>query len=216
MNTLKTITTVIALLITFGTSIGYAQTLAMKNPVSHILKNGSTIIIAENQTIPKVFANLSFEVAGRYSSEKATVQEVLITLLNQELMALDAGLSYSHKGINLAAQSDNFEASLQTMYAYINAPEFDQYALDKAKASVMTHLKAQDKYFPEVVNEYNIAKLTLADVNAYYNEINNPKHMVLTIAGNITPTAAKSIAKAAIDQQKPVVDSNKNYLVSNN
>ncbi|SMC55139.1 peptidase M16 family protein [Pedobacter africanus] len=188
----------------------------MKNPVSYTLKNGTTIIVAHNEATPKVFANLSFEAANVYTPAKATVQEVFNTLLNQQLTALDAGLSYSHKGINLATYSDDFETALQSMYACINAPAFDQEDLAKAKASVMEHLKAQDKYFPEAVNENSIAKLTLADVNAYYAEINNPAQIVLTIAGNVTPAVAKNFAKKAIEQQKPMADISKNYLVSNN
>ncbi|MDR6784520.1 putative Zn-dependent peptidase [Pedobacter africanus] len=214
MNTLKTITTVITLAMVFGISFGYAQPSVMKNPVSYTLKNGTTIIIAHNEGTPKVFANLSFEAANAYTPAKATVQEVFTALLNQQLTALNAGLSYSHKGINLATHSNNFETALQTMYAYINAPTFDQADLDIAKANVMAHINAQDKYFPEAVNEGSIAKLTLADVNAYYAEISNPAQTVLTIAGNVTPAAAKGFAKKAMNQQKPVVDLTKNYLVS--
>jgi len=216
MNTLKTITTVIALVMVFGISSGYAQNTAMKNPVSSTLKNGTTLIIAENQNASKVFANLSFEATNQYSAEKATVQEVFNTLLNEQLTALGAGLSYSYKGINLATHSEDFETALQTMYAYINAPSFNQEDLVKAKATVLAHIKAQDKYFPEAVNENSIAKLTLADVNAYYAEISNPAQIVLTIAGNVTPAVAKSFAKKAIDQQKPALDLIKTYLVSNN
>jgi predicted Zn-dependent peptidase len=214
MNMLKTITTAVVLLI--GTSSGFAQSSVMKDPVSYKLKNGMTVIIAENEATPKVFANLSFEPAAGYAAEKATLQEVVNTLLNQQLVALGAGLSYSEKGVNLATTSANFETAIQSMFACINAPAFDQDALVKAKATVMAHLTAQDKYFPSTVNKTSLAKLSLAEVNAYYQELNNPAHTFLTIAGNITPAIAKSFTKKAMGHQLPIVAINSNYLVSNN
>lgn len=214
MNTLKAITTAIALLT--GISFGHAQSSAMKDPVSFTLKNGMTIIIAENEATPKVFANLSFEAADRYQADKAAVQEVLTTLMDQQLTAMDAGLSYSDKGVNLATHRDNFENALQTLYTYISAPSFDQDALLKAKATVLAHLTAQDKYFPETVNKNSLARLTLEDVSAYYNEINKPAQTVLTVAGNITPAIAKSYTKKAMNRPKPIAETNKTYLVSNN
>lgn len=214
MKILKTTTTAIALLI--GTSSGFAQSAVMKNPVSYTLKNGMTIIIAENQATPKVYANLSFEAAKVYIAEKAAVQEVTITLLNQQLTALDAGLSYSDKGLNLATTSAGLEAALQTMYAYIKAPGFTEAALAKAKAEVLAHLTAQDKYFPETVNAASLNKLSLTDVNAYYNEINEPARTFLTIVGNINPAAAKNYTKTAMNQVKPAAYFSKNYLVSVN
>ncbi|MBB5438383.1 putative Zn-dependent peptidase [Pedobacter sp. AK017] len=214
MKILKTTTTAIALLI--GTSSGFAQSDVMKDPVSYTLKNGMTIIIAENQATPKVYANLSFEAAKVYVAEKAAVQEVTTTLLNQQLTALDAGLSYSDKGLNLATTSAGLEAVLQTMYAYINAPGFTEAALAKAKAELLAHLTAQDRYFPETVNAASLNKLSLADVNAYYNEINKPALTFLTIVGNINPAAAKNYTKTVMNQVKPAADFSKNYLVSIN
>ena len=214
INKLKTITTAIALLT--GISFGHAQSSVMKDPVSYTLKNGMTVIIAENEATAKVFANLSFEAAARYQADKAPVQEVLTALMNQQLTAMDAGLSYSDKGLNLVAHRDNFETALQTLYTYICAPAFDQDALVKAKAAVMAHLTAQDKYFPETVNKNSLARLTLEDVSAYYNEINKPALTVLTVAGNITPAIAKSYTKKAMNQPKAIAETNKIYLVSNN
>nr|WP_121269553.1 insulinase family protein [Pedobacter schmidteae] len=214
MKTLNTITTAIALLI--GTSFGYAQSSVFKNPVSFTLKNGTTVIVAENQASPKVFANLSFEAAAKYRAEKAAIQEVFSTMLNQQLAALDAGLSYSDKGVNLATTTAGFEAAFETMINYISAPKFDEQSLASAKASVLAHLSAQDKYFPETVNAASLAKITLAEVNAYFQEINNPKQNFLTIAGNITPSVAKDYTKKSVDRVKPVVDFSNSYLAAGN
>lgn len=211
MNTLRTTLTAITLLI--STSFGFAQSSTMKDPVSYTLKNGMTIVLAENESSAKVFANLSFEAANNYSAEKATVQQVMNTLLHQQLTALDTGLSYSDKGLNLAVKSADFESALQTMYTFINAPGFTQAALEKAKAEVLVHLTAQDKYFPQTVNTTSVANLSLADVNAYYNEINKPAETLLTVAGNINSSEVRKFTKRTMDK-KPVTDTNttKTYL----
>lgn len=215
MKMLKT--NLIALALVISAQLGFAQSSALKIPVSYTLKNGTTLIIAENETTPKVFANLSFESADQYTTEKATVQEVVTTLLNQQLNILNAGLSYTDKGVNLSTMPDQFENTLQTLYTYINAPAFDQDALAKAKAEVMHHLTTQDKYFPEAINKNSLNKLSLAEVNAYYLEMSKSGQTTLTIAGNITQAIAKKIAKNATDLQKPAVEAiNKTYLVSNN
>lgn len=215
MKTLKT--TLIATALIISAQFSFAQSSAMKNPVSYTLKNGTTIIIAENESTPKVFANLSFEAAGQYTAAQATVQEVVTTLLNQQLTALDAGLSYSDKGVNLTTPRDQFEATLQTLYTYINAAAFDQTALAKAKAEVMGHLIAQDKYYPAAIHKSSLNQLSLSEVNAYYLEMTKAGQTTLTIAGNITPATAKRFAKNAVDLQKPIVeDMSKTYLVSNN
>lgn len=62
MKTLKTTLIVIALIA--SAQFSFAQSSAMKNPVSYTLKNGTTVIIAQNEATTKVFANLSFEAAG--------------------------------------------------------------------------------------------------------------------------------------------------------
>lgn len=115
MKVLRTILIVNAFLLV--TSFGHAQTSAMKDPVSYKLKNGMTVIVAENEATTKVFANLSFEPSGGYAIEKATVQEVVNTLLNQQLTALNKGLSYSEKGVNLSTISANFESAMQSLFA---------------------------------------------------------------------------------------------------
>ncbi|TKC05887.1 insulinase family protein [Pedobacter frigoris] len=211
LKTLKTFLIVGALIVT--AKFGFAQSSALKNPVNFNLKNGINVIVAENQSTEKVFANLSFE--NEYSADKAAVQEVMNMMLNQQLSALDTGLSYSNKGVNLAVASKDFENVFAVLSAYIAAPEFTEVALNKAKSAVTAHLIANDKYFPDNVNKISVANLSLSDVKAYYSEVANPSTTVLTIAGNITPSVAKSYAKKSFVDFKAIDNQSKSYLVSN-
>lgn len=200
MKKLKLSITLIALLLC--SAHGYAQSSVMKDPVSHVLKNGMTIVTAENKGASKVYVNLSSETVDAAQAEKATVQEVMTIMLNQQLNTLDNRLSYSNKGVNLAACQDSLESALNALCKYTGTLTFNQETLVKAKAAITKHLAARDKYFPESVNEKNLAKLSLEDIKAYYTEISKPEQMVLTIAGNITPVMARKFAMG--DQLKAI------------
>lgn len=193
MKVLKSMVVMVPLLM--GAFYGYAQSSGMREPVSYTLKNGMTIITAENETTSKVYANLSFEATNAYQAEKATVQEVMRVLLHNQLNSIDEGLSYSDKGVNIATSADRFESVIRILGKYVSAPTFNQEAFVKAKATVIARLAANDKYFPETLNENSLVKLSLEDVNAYYREISQPIQMVLTVVGNIKPSAAKSLIK---------------------
>lgn len=193
MNTLKTFVSVITLII--SVQISFAQTSAMKDPVSFKLKNGTTVIVAENTSTQRVFANLSFEQAGRFVAEKAATQEVFTTLLNLQLAGLNDGLSYSDKGFNLTTNSLNFPDLLKSMLTYINEPEFSDEFLTEAKSTIIAHLAARDKFFPENISRENVEKITLKEVKSYYDEINDPSQTFLTIVGNIKPAIAKNLTK---------------------
>lgn len=211
MKTLKNILTATALLVT--TQFGFAQ--SMKAPVSYQLKNGMTVIVAENSGTQKVFSNLSFEGEQQYTPENATVKEVLNTILTQQLPALNQGLSFTDKGINLATTAEQFENAMAAMYTYVSAPDFTAEALNKAKAEVLAHIAAQNKYYPESVTAAAVKKLDLAQVKAYYTQIANPATAYLTVAGNINASVIKAYAKKAFDRAKTVDGHSEVYLVSN-
>lgn len=214
MKTLKNISTAIALLI--SVQFSYAQSSAMKSPVSYKLKNGMTVIVAENSGTQKVFSLLSFEGTNRYVAENAAVQELLNTILTQQLPEVNEALSFTDKGINLASTTEGFEDALSAMSAYVVAPDFNEQVLAQAKAEIFAHISAQDKYYPKSVTKSSIQSLKLNDVKAYYNEIIKPETAYLTVAGNIKPASIKSYAKKGFNHLKLTEDqTSKEYLVSN-
>lgn len=213
MKTFKNILTTIALFVTVQFS--HAQSSAMQAPVSYKLKNGMTIIVAENSGTQKVFSTLSFEAVDQYAADKAPVQELVNTILSQQLPALNQGLSLTDKGINLVTTADRFEDAMVAMSAYVSAPEFTEETLEKAKAVIVAHIDARDKYYPVNVTAPVVKKLSIADVKAYYSQIANPATAYLTVAGNIKPSMTKSYAKRGFDQLKTVDGQSRVYLVSN-
>ena len=193
MISLKKLLTTAALLV--AVQFSYAQLSGMKSPVSYRLKNGMTVIVAENLGTKKVFANLSFEGATPFTEADAAVQELVYTILTRQLPIVNPALNFTEKGINLATTNDQFEQVLAAMSAYISAPEFTEDALLKAKAEVLAHLAAQDKYYAKSITKASIQKLNVDNVRNYYRLFANPATAYLTIAGNISATAIKTYAK---------------------
>lgn len=215
MKTLKNISIAIALLV--SVQFSYAQSPVMKAPVSYQLKNGMTVIVAENAGTQKVFSMLSFEGANVYAVEKAAVQELVNTILAQQLPVIHPSLSFTEKGINLAAANvDQFEEALGAMSAYVSAPQFTDEALIKAKAEILSHITAQDKYYAKSVTKTAVQNLKLTDINAYYSSIINPATAYLTVAGNIKPATIKAYAKKGFNHFKAIDNqSSREYLVAN-
>lgn len=211
MKTLKNTLTAIALFTTV--QFGFAQ--SMKSPVSHQLKNGMTIIVAENSGTQKVYANLNFEGADRYTPESAAVQELVNTILTQQLPAVYQGLSFTEKGINLATTADQFQEAITAMNAYVSAPEFTSAALNNAKASVLAHLTAQNKYYPKSITAGAITNINVSDLKAYYAQVISPASAYLTVAGNINASTVKAYAKKEFNRKKKSDDQSNVYLVSN-
>lgn len=210
MRTLNILTT-IALL--FSIQFGFAQS-AMKDPVAYQLKNGMTVIVAENSATQKVFANLSFE-GMPYDAGNAVVQEVLNTIFTQQLPLVNAGFSYTDKGMNMVAAANGFEQALADLYAYAAAPEFNDEVLANAKAVVVAHLANQDKYYPANVTPAAVNGIGLAQVKAFYARFSNPDAAYLTVAGNVKPAMVKLFAKRGFDQLKATEPAAATYLVSN-
>lgn len=181
MNTLKNILTVTFLIVMV--QFGYGQ--SMKPPVSYRLKNGLTVIVAENSATQKVFSTLSFESQLQHIPANATVQELVNTILTQQLPNINEGLSFTDKGINLATTTDQFEDGLAAMYTYVSAPDFTEDVLKKAKMEVIAHIAANDKYYPEAITIAAVNKIGLNELNTYYLQMANPATAYLTVAGNI-------------------------------
>lgn len=214
MKTLKNTLTAIALLV--SVQFSHAQSSAMKAPISYQLKNGVTVIVAENLGTQKVYATLSFESTNKYVAEKAAVKELVNTILTQQLPAVNEALSFTDKGINLSSNTDQYENALTAMSAYIAAPAFNEQALTKAKAEILAHINAQDKYYPESITITSVQNLKVSDVNAYYNEIVNPATTYLTVVGNVKPAMIKVYAKKELNNLKAADDqASRTYLVAN-
>lgn len=190
----------IATIAIFCTQFAQAQSSIMRTPVSFKLSNGLTVIVAENTGTNKVYSSFTVDSDAANQSGKAGAQDVLNVMLNETASEVEAGVSFDDKGGNLASLVTDFDKALSVMSGTIKTPALNQSSFDKAKQNIVEHLKAQDRYYPEAVNETALQQLTLKDVQSLYKRAITPSKAYLTIVGNIDPSTAKALAKKEFDK----------------
>lgn len=170
--------------------IANAQSSSMKEPVSFKLKNGLTVIVAENKNVTKVHSSLTNDLVN---DKQAGVQHILTAMLNHGTG--NSGINYNENGGHMMASKTDFGDALTVLSASIQDPTFNQTTFEEAKSNVIASVKAKNRYYPVHVSESSLAKLTLNDVKAYYTNNITPAKTYLTIAGNISISEAKNLAE---------------------
>jgi predicted Zn-dependent peptidase len=186
---------VIALLLV-SAQITKAQSAAMKDPVSFKLKNGLTVVLAENTGTQKVYATLNSE-ATEISSAKAGAREVLNVMLNSTSGI--NGLRFDEKGIHLAANSTDFNKALTALSGKIQTPDLTQNGFEDALSTVNASLQKKDRYYAPNVTATALQALTLDDIKSFYSVAVHPAQAYLTIAGNINGEEMKTLVKKSLD-----------------
>lgn len=170
--------------------IANAQSSMMKEPVSFKLKNGLTVIVAENKNVTKVHSSLTSDLVN---DKQAGVQHILTAMLNHATG--NSGINYNENGANLMASTTDFGDALIVLSASIQDPTLNQATFETAKSTVIASVKAKNRYYPAHVTEASLAQLTLNDVKTFYDNNVTPGKAYLTIAGNISVAEAKSLAE---------------------
>jgi predicted Zn-dependent peptidase len=189
MKSIKTFSILIITLLSIN--IAFAQN-SMKAPVRFKLKNGVTVIVAQNVGLGKVYSRLTIE---NQSNESTTiVAQVLENYLNNKASKFnssmaDAGapnskVTLSYNEANTATNIANFEPALNYVSNILLNPETAKQAFDEMK-SLYTG------------NKTDLDSVTIKDVQDFYNKNFKASDTFITIAGDITPSDAKEIAAKA-------------------
>jgi len=186
MKTIKNF--IIVIISVLSVQLASAQSISMKDPVSFKLKNGLTIIVAENGESKKIFAGFTADERATESS-KPGVQEVFNVMMN-----------FSDKGGNIAANTSDFAATLMIFSKSIQEPALNQTFFETALAKVITSVNAKDRYYPETITEASLQAITLNDIEAFYSKNIIPSNAYLTIVGNISVSEAKALAKKSFGE----------------
>ena len=186
---MKTIRNFIILIISvLSIQFAKAQSSSMKGPVSFKLKNGLTIIVAENQESKKIFAGFTANEEPAENS-KPGVQDVFNLMMN-----------FSDKGGNIAANTSDFAATLMIFSKSIQEPALNQTSFETALAKVIASVNARDRYYPETITEASLKAITLNDIKEFYSKNIIPSNTYITIAGNISASDAKALAKKSFGE----------------
>jgi len=199
MNILKKIS--IFSVIILSAYISNAQN-GMKEPIDYTLKNGMKIIVSENSKSTGAFSSFTLD-AKSFHAKKDGIVELTNAVLNESVNGSDHIIFKDNSG-KLSTNNANLENGLLEMSALIQNATINQKTFNNGKAKLLASLKMQDYDFDQSVNENSIMALTLADVQAFYNEI-SPEKTYLTVAGDVQLETAKAAVKKAFGNWKKAV-----------
>jgi len=166
----------------------YAQN-QMKNPVRFKLKNGLTVIVAQNTGMGKIYSRLTVE--NEVSDAQKTIAQALETYLNYKAEQFNAKQSADNKvtskinitynEANTSTNIFNFEQALSYVATTLLDPAFSATAFEEMKASYTG-------------NKTDLKAIKLTDLQSFYADHFKTADIFITIAGDITPADAKLIA----------------------
>lgn len=176
----------------------------LKDPVSFKLKNGLTVVVAENNGASKVFSSFTYEADLMDEVNKTGAKEVLTAILNSTAAEHANQVSFTENGGNINAVTSDFEMALQALAVSVQEPIINQEVFDTHKAALINSVNARDRFYPEAFTEKALDELTLNDIKALYNSMAIPSKSYLTIAGNISTGQAKVLAKKTFGEWKAI------------
>jgi len=179
-----------------------AQSSAMKDPVTFKLKNGLTIIVAENNDVANVFAGFTSDTNLSTTVNKPGAQELLVAMMNSSLLRLDSGLTYTDKGGNINTNPGHFDKALELLSSALKQQLFNQKDLVAAKKELLVSLEANNRYLPDSVSKTSVHDLSMQDITMLFDALMVPSKSFLTIVGNIKVSEAKLLAKKSLGNWK--------------
>ena len=186
----------ILIAVIFAAQSSNAQSGAMKEPVSFKLKNGLTVIVAENTSATNVFSSFSPE-ANLSAEVKIGAREVLTAMLNNSAAKLANQVSFTEKGGNIKAVGSDFDMALSALSSTVQQPVLSQDVFELCKTELIKSVNAKDRYYSTEMNEEALSALTLNDIRSLHHDLMVPGSTYLTIAGSISVVEAKILAKKA-------------------
>ncbi|WP_316771257.1 insulinase family protein [Pedobacter frigiditerrae] len=164
---------------------------SMKAPVRYKLKNGITLIVAQNNGLGKIYSRLTIENQTCGNKVIAQVFENYLnnkaTKFNDSMAATGATSSkvtIAYNEANTATNIANFEPALNYVSTLFLNPTTAKQAFDEMKSLYAG-------------NKADLDSITLEEVQNYYNKNFKASDTFITIAGDITPSDAKEIASKA-------------------
>lgn len=188
----------ILILSLFAFNAAFAQ--RMKEPVSFKLKNGLTVIVAQNVGLGKVYSRLTIE--NKSTEEQRNVAQIFESFLNGKANAFNQNVDKDNTIVpqvsltvdeaNTTTNAADFGATLQFVADNILNPELSQHAFEEMKSQ----LKG---------NKADLEAITLADLKNFYAKHFKASDTFITIAGDIDPAVAKMMVNKAFGNWKPEV-----------
>lgn len=202
-----------------------APAINIKNSEVFKLDNGITVILSENHKLPRVSFSLTMGASPMLEGSGVGTNQLMGQLLtsgtakrskdvlDKEVDYIGASLNADSRSVYFSCLSKHMETGLDIMQDVVMNPAFPQSEFDRLKkqnesellssksdANTMANNSQMKINFPnhplgEVMNEANLASITLENVKDCYKKAFTPNGAYLVIVGDITKENAQKIAR---------------------
>lgn len=185
----------ILLVALFSFNAAIAQS-TMKAPVRYKLKNGVTLIVAQNVGSGKIFSRLTVE--NQAQENETLYAQILENYMNKRAEKFNefltattssSKITMNYNEGNTATNVANFEDAFNFVSKSFLNQDIAKQAFDEMK----------DLYAGK---QDDLKSVTMKDLHAYYNKNFKAEDTYITIAGDITPSQAREIAAKAFANSK--------------
>lgn len=197
MKSIQKLSILLVALFSFNTAIAQST---MKAPVRYKLKNGVTLIVAQNVGSGKIFSRLTVE--NQAQENETLYAQILENYMNKRAEKFNeflsattssAKITMNYNEGNTATNVANFEDAFNFVSKSFLNQDIAKQAFDEMK----------DLYAGK---QDDLKSVTIKDLQAYYNKNFKAEDTYITIAGDITPSQAKEIAAKAFANSKEAND----------
>ncbi|MBU8881854.1 insulinase family protein [Kaistella sp. DKR-2] len=148
---------------------GPTPTINIAKPKTFTLKNGLTVMVVENNKLPRVNMSLSMDRPPYYEGKIVGVSEIMADQLgngtttlskeqfNKKIDFLGANLNFSSSGANANTLSKYFPQVLGLMADAIVNPKFSATEVQNSKDRMIEGLKADEKNATSIANRVSSA-----------------------------------------------------------
>ncbi len=204
---------------------GPAPKINLGQPDEFTLDNGLKVLVVENHKLPRVSASLIIDNTPHAEEKPATAALVSALLgtgteniskdeFNEEIDFLGANISFGSESAYASSLSKFFPRVMELMAAGALRPKFKQEEFDAEKTKQIEGLKSinndvgsiasrvsaalaygADHPYGEFATVENTEKVTLQDVQDFYNNYFKPANAYLVVVGDVETSEVKKLAK---------------------
>ena len=195
MKSIQKLSILFVALFSFNAAIAQST---MKAPVRYKLKNGVTLIVAQNVGSGKIFSRLTVE--NQAQENETLYAQILENYMNKRAEKFNefltsttssSKITMNYNEGNTATNVANFEDAFNFVSKSFLNQDIAKQAFDEMK----------DLYAGK---QDDLKSVTMKDLQAYYNKNFKAEDTYITIAGDITPSQAREIATKAFANSKEV------------
>ncbi|HKL35727.1 MAG TPA: pitrilysin family protein [Salegentibacter sp.] len=204
---------------------GPAPKINLGQPDEFTLNNGLKVLVVENHKLPRVSASLIIDNKPHAEEKPATAALVSSLLgtgtenmskddFNEEIDFLGANVSFGSESVYASSLSKFFPRVMELMAEGALRPKFTQEEFEAEKNKQIEGLKSIDKDvgsiasrvskalaygadhpYGEFATVENTEKVSLEDVESFYNSYFKPANAYLVVVGDVKTSEVKKLAE---------------------